>query len=708
MIYSVVADNNKIQPQYGEYNVPVKDGSVVDITVAIPDKDVTVTFSYNEGGRGCISDVAVNNVAVEDFNGSSLTMKAGQTLSFNKARNWQISSMTVNGQDAYIYSYYETTIMDDTKIAFIANYEDNSVTINVDIDDASHVTARNTSTDETIDLVTGNNAIKADRWQTIEFAGVAPWAIKEVINTDTNQPEYLSSGKWSKYINGAGNYTLTTYDIEASRTATATVNVDNASKVLFRRSADYSIIALADGVNTIKFNPETETEFVVMPSGSAPLWEVTFNGEPMTASYGTYYLNFTDGCTVDITANIPDKDVTVTFEYNEGGEGCVGDVKVDGTGVENFDGKILNMKAGQQLSITQHSDFKIDAFAVNGESTYFYNPYTATVMDNMTISFTAHELAKIKATVIVDDPAHVIVAKGGYSIENGATPLELTAGENEIEVSEANPIICWKAVNGCYISEVKIGENVQSEYTNYATIKEGDVVTFTTGEIVMDQSAIFWIDNKAAAASYFNLQGTDNNRTAIDVATGYNRIAFYEGMLPLGLSWYGEEATVGKVYINGLQVSPQYQGSTTYELFIEDGDVVKLFLATEPVDCTVTFDIEEGIELSAITDGITEVADLSKPLTVFAGTSLDLTKLSEEEIDLKVNGQEVTPGEEGYATIFVTGPTTVEASVKEQNAISEIGVDGSEADAIYDLQGRRLNKAGKGIYIINGKQTLRK
>lgn len=42
----------------------------------------------------------------------------------------------------------------------------------------------------------------------------------------------------------------------------------------------------------------------------------------------------------------------------------------------------------------------------------------------------------------------------------------------------------------------------------------------------------------------------------------------------------------------------------------------------------------------------------------------------------------------------------------ETNSISEIGVDTPAATVIYDLQGRRVSRAVKGIYIINGVKTL--
>ncbi len=42
----------------------------------------------------------------------------------------------------------------------------------------------------------------------------------------------------------------------------------------------------------------------------------------------------------------------------------------------------------------------------------------------------------------------------------------------------------------------------------------------------------------------------------------------------------------------------------------------------------------------------------------------------------------------------------------EESSISEISVDAEGVEGIYDLQGRRLNKASNGIFIVNGKKVL--
>ena len=47
-----------------------------------------------------------------------------------------------------------------------------------------------------------------------------------------------------------------------------------------------------------------------------------------------------------------------------------------------------------------------------------------------------------------------------------------------------------------------------------------------------------------------------------------------------------------------------------------------------------------------------------------------------------------------------------ELNYSPESSIGEITADGAKIEGIFDLQGRRLNKAGQGIFIINGEKVL--
>ena len=82
--------------------------------------------------------------------------------------------------------------------------------------------------------------------------------------------------------------------------------------------------------------------------------------------------------------------------------------------------------------------------------------------------------------------------------------------------------------------------------------------------------------------------------------------------------------------------------------------------------------------------------------------------------DISLEGLDVVPSDytlnvpAGYFTVNSKLAPAMSTAVKVEDttSIKEIGAAEKGADVIYDLQGRRVSKAGKGVYIINGVKTL--
>ncbi len=801
-IYKVTLNGENIEELYtSRYRVSVKNGDVLNITSAFPDEEATITFSYNSGGKGCISNVRVNGEPVSDFNGETLKVKLGNTLSFEKANNWNISSWTVNDKSDTNFYNYSGTVRGDMAFSFIAQYDDPSVTLNVNVDNASAVKysyysyASSTTISEI--LKAGDNQIKVDRYTYINFEPVSPYAIKEITNLDTGSPVELYGTSWSVTVNGNQNYKITTYNEEEARTATATFNIDNVEKVNVRRYRDSHFFELHNGENVIKFNPETETLFIITSKSDVPLWEVKFNGEAVTAENGSYNLTLEDGCTVDVTATIPDIDIKATFEITDedAAANLITGVKVDGQDVE-FNGTSVDLKAGQKIELTFDRLYNIDNFTVGQKTEYVYSTsYTSPVlMEDTKFTIVAHRLKTFKVKVIVDDPENVTVGNG-YNIYSNPTILDLRAGENEVELPENNTSICWQANDGCELVSVKYNNteiNLESNYSQSYEMEENSVIEFTTAKIAYDKKAVVWVDDINAAANNFTLEGNyEGDRKSIAATTGYTEFSFRDAMLPMSLSWYGQNATVGKVYVNNELVAPQYEGTNTYSLPLKDGDVIKVFLANEPVESKLKFDVEEGIEVTATTDRIVAVQDLAAEQTVFNGTEVALTLADNTDIIVKNGETELEPGEDGRYVVTVNGDTNLsvkkkgnltitatnltlvagetaelvaeikcdddvtvkrkeytssneavatvddngtvtavalgkatititvtdnygrefsascEVTVNEKSGIVTVESGQLTADSeVYDLQGRRVNKVARGLYIINGKKVM--
>ncbi len=595
-------------------------------------------------------------------------------------------------------------------LAIIGATTASAVTITVNFDNPDAVSVTLNGTPQTI--TAGDNTFTSDEYNTLCVAAVSPYAIKSVVNSyGTAQSVYSNMWYFYFYSSEDGQkFTVTTYNMDEERTASCTVNVDDASMVRAQRSGSYTAVDLVNGENIVKFNPETETQlFISAVSYDVPLYSVKLDGVEVAGSGGTFYVTLTDGCKVDVTAVIPDIDVTVTFEYSEKGEGAINSVNVNGSAVSDFDGKSLIMKAGQKLELIPNSEYNITSTLVNGVDTYWTGgyPYSTTIMDDTTIKITAAPFGKVKGTVTIDNPENLILYHG-YSYQN--IVIDLEAGENTIELPENNTTITWAVATGCYIKSITVnGEEKDVNNTYSLDLAEGDAIVFTTAKIVMDQKAIVWIDNRGAAETYFSFQSY--KRENFNIADGYNTIEFYSEMTPFLLSWYSSASavTVGKVYLNDELQSPLYENSDNYELHIADNDVVKIFFTTEPVSHNVTFNILNDAKVSVVSDLIKTV-DTSATLSALTGTQIDITPEADQTLVVTVNGEEVAANSEGVYSMLITADTQIEINAKT-SGIENVTIDSSNANApVYNLQGIKIGSSTDnlpaGIYIVNGKKVL--
>lgn len=585
------------------------------------------------------------------------------------------------------------------------------VNFTLDIDDASHVKVYVNYAEYTVQ--TGANPITVDEYTQVQIEGVSPWEVKSVADAASGTAMGdIYQGTWSQNINSydypGKTLKVVTYNPDDARTGSFTVNVDNASMVQFMRMNGYRMIELKDGENTIKFDPATETLYGISPINyQVPLYQVKVGDEVKEPQGSRYEITVKEGDIVDITAVIPPTPVTCTFTFDgEDIEGCISSLTANGETVEIVDGK-ATVLAGQTLVINFSNGYAIDEFKVNGSTTYTYgSSYQQVIMADTEFSIKAHAYAKIAAKVNISDPAAITLYRG-YSYDNNV--IELTAGENTIEVFENNSIISWQCNTGYLLNSVDVNGTALSSYDTYYTVAANDVITFNVDKLVLDQKAQIWINNREAAATHFNLE--NSNRNQYTISTGYNEVEFIASWSPFLLNWYDSGITTCAVYLNNAAVTHNYadNGATpasgNYTLNIANGDVVKIFLNEEPVECSVTFTVAEGAAATVVADRIAPVEDLTAAYTCFKGTELTITPADGSIV--KVGENQIQPDENGICTLTVNDPATaiaVEADPKM--AISEISATANGAAAAYDLQGRRVLRPAKGLYIINGKKTL--
>lgn len=601
------------------------------------------------------------------------------------------------------------------------NVQGKSIKVIFNVDDPANVTINIDGVNQ--GLVKGNNEITIDApcgyYSTVNVQATTDNFITSVIKGGANQVSSPYNTTWSYYPSDsdAGKIiTISTIKGSVARTASCTVNVDNASKVKVMRSGSYSVVQLHNGENTVYYIPGYETMLIIESATyGVPLYKATLNGEDLAYSYG-YSANLSNdgGDKVDILANFPEGltyNVKFTYADANKAKGVVTNVIVDAAVVDNFnDPAGFNIPAGKAVNISfDNVGYKIDKVLVNGKYENVYSTYSFTPIADTEIYIDAHKYGTVKATLNIDNKDNVTVYKG-YSSNNDI--VTVNNGVNEIELSENNAIITIKPNSGCFITSVTYGETVlsnQSEYT-INPVTEGMEISVISGAIVRDKSFTLNIDDISAATSGFNLTRTD--RTNVEnLATGENKVAFAENETHYQLAAYG--SSVFGVFKKGVMINPSYQGGTSIEFDVADGDVFDAYVKTLPSTYNVKFTLGEGIEsyhineVSASYVGASNLW-LNMGYTAIEGTSFDITitPSSGLNIDVKVGETTITADANGVFVIPVSGAATISITKSTGTGINTINASNAD-NAIYTLQGVKVNgKAAKGLYIKNGKKVV--
>lgn len=584
-------------------------------------------------------------------------------------------------------------------------------TINIDNPDAVNITFNYASDPEFV-LQAGDNVITRETYTSVQVNLNANYAFESIVDElGTAQSLYGSTFYTGCYPNNEGKtFYIKTVDLEATRTASFTLTVDDPSQVMASFKGSNANVELQEGTATYKFDPNVETSLFVASRGYKNLYRVTLNGEEIPVTDASVEVPLSDGCTVTVEANYPEMPCVITFEYDkETCPGLISGVSVNWNTVE-FDGNSVTVQAGDNVSINFNRDYKIDAISINGvaqDLTYFYSYLSLTPTDNTTISIQAHPYGTVKAIVNVNDPAAFLVYKGTGSSENLLTLVE---GDNEVELSENSPMIFWKLAAGYELvsATTTVGETVEDvAEVNYIDVVDGMVIKLEGKAIVLDKQFVFWVDDQSAAAYYFSI----NNyaRDYYTVENGYTVIGFTDSYCPFSFGWAGAPST--QLYLNNVLVDPLYAGGSTFNVTPADGDVVKAYLAAEAVECSVAVTTE-----GEFIPGTTATVDVIVPqelvdFTCLNGTRVCITPDANAEVsECTLNGEAVALGEDGTYTFTITeASNTLNVKVDKESGISAISIDGNKAnDETYNLQGIRVTSSNlpAGVYVRGGQKII--
>lgn len=614
-----------------------------------------------------------------------------------------------------LYSLFFTALLSCISIAA------NAINITVNVDDPSRVSVTTSYSSTPLELVAGDNAVSVDEYTQIYVRAKENVFINEVVRSkdgedDKKQDQYsMTEVYFYVYSTDEGaKYTVSSANADDLRDGSCTIWVDDPTNVRVQRSGTYTDVDIVAGETTVKYIKDKELPLMIGAKNyGTELYQVKVNDEVVSPQGNMWYVTPADGAKVEIFANFPDEDVAVEFKYaSEEAKGFITGVTVNGETVENYNDADFKVKVGSQISISGNiTDYKLNSFKVNGNEPYFYSPYSFTVKEATIIEVDAHKYGTVKATLDIDNPDNVVVYKG-YSYENNIITLNL--GENEIELSETNALIQIKAVSGSYITsvtadEMSISADYESKYN--VNVTEGMKIVVKSGTIDRNKTAVIYIDDLSKAPYGNSLNRADNSN--IDLVNGYNEIKFYDGDNPFRLSFYGVESATA--YKNNETFSGVY-GGASYELSLTDGDVIKIFLASNPEMLEAELTAGDGVDASKVAvtmDRIVTVTDWAGKHNTLPGTEISIKPAEDYDICVAVDGENVTADADGAFTVIVSKNTTIAVSLPVETGINAVDAEKLDNAGVYNMQGVRVGNADMkqlpaGVYIINGKKVVKR
>lgn len=350
------------------------------------------------------------------------------------------------------------------------------------------------------------------------------------------------------------------------------IKVDDASKVRVMSQTDYSYLTLADGENEVAAGRYSIQSNVY----GYTLNKVFLNGEEVTGSYGYWYVTVNPGDVAEVKALYDSATYAVTLTAPAG---SITSVTANGNSVSNFS-EPFNAPAGYAVTVTPNTTaWNIKSVKVNGSAVSYYSgSIDVNIVGATTIEIDAEEKVAKQVTIHVSDVNAVKAYGAQYSsYYDSSCPLTLTDTTTVVTLADDYGYVAITKNAGYYITSVTCGETTANEYNGvyYIAVTNGSVVNVVCGEIVKDQTATIVVKDMASANYNFYMQNAD--RESITLEEGTNTLNFATAYNPFYLGIYGE--TIAPViYINGEVKNPAYEGSTSYELTLADGDYVEIFV----------------------------------------------------------------------------------------------------------------------------------
>ena len=626
-----------------------------------------------------------------------------------------------------IYSFFAVALI--ALFSFSANATI-SITVNLDNADAVTVTTSGANYGDPeveVPVETGDNVFTSEddtayiRYNIIPKDG---YAITSIVDENGTALSGFYGGTAYVYLYSyysGKHWYVSTMNLEEARTASFTMTVDDPTLVTATLSGTKSRLDVQEGTATYKFAPGVENVLTLFSQGDKNIYSITKNDEPIPVDSYSVQIPLEDGCNIVVQAQWPDIPCSVSLQYDhEATPNLITGAAVNYENVDLVDDS-FSCQLGDEVAVYMNSnDYNVTGIKINGEEqnmSYFYgNLYFTVSQEENVVEITAAPYGTITAIVNVTCKDAFSVYKQYQSPEN---LVEIVEGENIIELSQKNNSISY-SVNPGYelVSATKTEGDLDpidiSNSPYIYDITDGMVINLVGQAEVLDSHAVIWVDDMSAANYYFSFENAKRFNYATSMENGYTEFDFSENSYnPFGLGWAGDNIQKF-VFLNGEAKNPNYEGGSFWNLTIADGDVVKAFVAAEPVNCTVSIDAEEGVATEVTVDRISPVTDWSEGISCFNGTEVAIAASLEDPdktVVVTLNDESLVAGEDGKY-VFVVENVTNSVSITTTTSGVKSMISDKTVSPVFNLQGIRvansddLNNLPAGVYVVDGKKVV--
>lgn len=625
-----------------------------------------------------------------------------------------------------IYSFFAVALI--ALFSFSANA---TISITVNLDNANAVTVTTSGAnygdpEVEVPVETGDNVFSSEddtayiRYNIIPKDG---YAITSIVDENGTALSGFYGGTAYVYLYSyysGKHWYVSTMNLEEARTASFTMTVDDPTLVTATLSGTKSRLDVQEGPTTYKFDPNVENVLTLFSQGEKNIYSITKNDEPIPVDSYSVQIPLEDDCNIVVQTQWPDIPCSVSLQYDhEATPNLITGAAVNSENVDLVDDS-FSCQLGDEVAVYMSSDYNVTEIKLNGQPqdlSYFWGNFYFTVTDEVnTLEITAAPYGTITAIVNVTCKDAFSVYKQYQSPEN---LVEIVEGENRIELSQKNNSMSY-SVNPGYelVSATKTEGDLDpidiSNSPYIYDITDGMVINLVGQAEVLDSHAVIWVDDMSAANYYFSFENAKRFNYATSMENGYTEFDFSENSYnPFGLGWAGDNIQKF-VFLNGEAKSPNYDGGSFWNLTLADGDVVKAFVAAEPVNCTVSIDAEEGVATEVTVDRISPVTDWSEGISCFNGTEVAIAASLEDPdktVVVTLNDEPLVAGEDGKY-VFVVENVTNSVSITTTTSGVKSMISDKTVSPVFNLQGIRvansddLNNLPAGVYVVDGKKVV--